>query len=101
MIFWRFVVDFIRKILSFFTNKSEVDGMVVFSHEMLDDGSERLITVHADREGFVIMTIFTPEEWEMVLNVVELTGSKLEDVICGLVEDNNITTISFDPKDFI
>lgn len=92
-------MDFIRKILSYFTNKSEVKGMVVFSHEMIDDGSERLITIHADPEGFIIMTIFTPEEWQMVLDIVELTGSKLEEVVCSLAEDNNITTISFNPKD--
>lgn len=74
--------------------------MVVFHHEMADDGTQRMITIHADPEGFVVMTIFTPEEWEMILGIVELTGESLEEVIKVIAEDNNVTTITLDPKDF-
>lgn len=74
--------------------------MVFFNHEMADDGTQRVITIHADPDGFVVMTIFTPEEWEMILGVVELTGESLEEVIRTIAEDNNVATITLDPKDF-
>lgn len=93
-------MDFIRKILEFLSDKSEVRGMVFFNHEVSEDGSQRVITIHADPEGFVVMTIFTPEEWEMILSVVELTGESLEEVVKTIADDNNVATITLDPKDF-
>ena len=74
--------------------------MVAFSHQMADDGSIKMITVYADEEGFIVMTVFTPEEWEMILGIVELTGESLEGIIREIAQENNVTTITLDPKDF-
>jgi hypothetical protein len=93
-------MDFIKSILRYFQNREEVDGMILFQHEMSDDGTKRLITVMADPTGLIIMAIFTPEEWQMVCDVVELTGQDAEEVIRGLVEEGTIATIELDPKEF-
>lgn len=74
--------------------------MVKFIHEMEDEGDERIITVHADPNGFMIFSIFTVEEWGMVTDVCDITGRYIDDVIKEIAEDSNITTITIDPKDF-
>lgn len=93
-------MGFIQKILKFLTNKHERDGMITFIHEMEDDDTERVITVHADGEGFIVMTIFTPEEWQMVVDIITVTGGDIESVVKEIAEDNNVATIILDPKDF-
>lgn len=93
-------MGFIQKILKFLMNRHERDGMITFDHVMDDDQSERVITVHADQYGYIVMTIFSPQEWDMVLDVVSLTDTNIEDVVKEIAEDNNVATITLDPKDF-
>ena len=93
-------MDFIKKILSFLQNKKERNGLITFEHQVAEDGSPRIITIHTDGEGMVIMTIFTPEEWQMVINVAELTSESIIEIVAEIAEDNNVATITFDPKDF-
>jgi len=95
-------MDLFRKILEFFSSsiRKEDRGMVKFIHEMEDEGDERIITVHADPNGFMIFSIFTVEEWGMVTDVCDITGRYIDDVIKEIAEDSNITTITIDPKDF-
>lgn len=93
-------MDLFRKILEFFSSsiREEDRGMVKFIYEI--DGSERVITVHADPYGLMIFSIFTVEEWQMVTDICDLTGHYVDDVIKDILEDNNIATITVDPKDF-
>lgn len=93
-------MDFIQRILGYFKNREEVGGMILFKHEMADDNTKRIITVLADESGMIIMAVFSPEEWLMVCDIVELTNEPAEDVIRRLLDDGTITTIELDPKDF-
>lgn len=93
-------MDFIKKILSFLQDKTDYNGLVTFNHQVAEDGSPRIITIHTDGEGMIIMTIFTPEEWQMVIDVAELTSESIIQIVTQIAEDNNVATITFDPKDF-
>lgn len=94
-----FMMDYIKKILGYLKKRQEHDGLISFEHET-DYAEQRVITVHTNDDGMVVMTVFTLEEFEMLKNIVELTGSDPYDIIVDLVKENNITTIVFDPKEF-
>lgn len=95
-------MDLFRRILEFFSSsiRKEDRGMVKFIHQMDDSGDERIITVHADQDGFMIFSIFTPDEWAMVTDVCDITGRYVDDIIKEIAQENNITTITIDPRDF-
>lgn len=93
-------MDFVRKILRLLMNRQERDGIISFEHQMTDDNTERVITVHTSEDGMIVLTVFTVAEWEMLMNVVELTGDSVEDVVRSVANDEYVATIIFDPKDF-
>ena len=92
-------MDFIKRILEAFLNKKD-DEIFSFVHDMEQDSEERIVTVHADTTGYLIFSIFTIEQWLMVTDICELTNVDIEDVIRAISEDENIATITVDPKDF-
>ena len=81
-------------------NRKEDNGFVSFHNKTEDDHSERVIVVQTDGDGMIVLTFFTMEEWEMVLDVVSLTGQDLDDIVKDIAYDSNIATIVVDPKDF-
>lgn len=81
-------------------NRKEENGFVSFRHTTEDDNSERVIVVQTDGDGMVVLTIFSLEEWQMIVDVAELTGQDLEQIITDVAFDSNIATIVLDPKDF-
>lgn len=93
-------MDFVKKILSFLQNRKEHNGLITFEHQTAEDGSPRIVTIHTDGEGMIIVTIFTPEEWQMVIDVTEITSESIIEFVAQIAEDNNLATITFDPKDF-
>lgn len=95
-------LDFVRRILQFFTEcvRHEDGDMISFLHHMEDDDSSRIVTLHADPNGFLIFTVFTPEEWDMVKDVSEITGSYVEDLVKDIAQENSVVQITIDPKEF-
>lgn len=95
-------MDFIKKILSMISDSScqDKDGMINFVYQMEEDFSERIITVHFDEDGMIIFSIFDTDQWSMILDICELSGSDIQDVVRDISEDNNIATITVDPKEF-
>jgi len=95
-------MDFIRKILSLITGseKHDTNGMINFVYQMEEDFSERIITVHYDSDGMIIFSIFSPEEWSMINDISELSGSDIEDIVREVAQDNNVATITIDPTEF-
>ena len=96
-------MDLFKRILEFLSSsvRKEDRGMVKFLYQINEDSEEeRVITVHADSDGFMVVSIFTTDEWEMVTDVCDITGRYIDDVVRDIAADNNITTITIDPKDF-
>jgi hypothetical protein len=94
-------MDFIKRVLEFFADcvRHEDGDMISFVHNMDDDNSSRVVTVHADPNGFLIFTVFTPEEWGMIKDVSELTGSYVEDLVKDISEESGVVQITVDPKE--
>jgi hypothetical protein len=94
-------MDFVRRILNLF-KKEQMAGTSQFTsfiHASDDDSSECIITVHTDETGYLIFSIFSPDEWAMIVDVCELTSRNIEDVVREISDDENITNIAIDPKD--
>lgn len=92
-------MDYIRRILEFLANSAHEQGMVTFEHEGIDS-EKKIIAVHPTKDGMIVLTVMTPEEYSMVMDIVELSGKALEDVLREFDESQVFATIEFDPKDF-
>lgn len=94
-------MDFVRRILNLF-KKEQIAGtsrFTSFIHPSDGDSSECIVTVHADETGYLIFSIFSPDEWAMIVDVCELTSRNIEDVVREISDDENITNIAIDPRD--
>lgn len=93
-------MDFIQRVLQFFANVTpkEHNGLVEFIHESDDPYLRRVVTIHAEKEK-IIFSIFTDDQFQMVLDVCELTGSDISKMIKDLADNNEIVTIAIDPKE--
>lgn len=94
-------MDFVRRILEFFQNKTEAksEDFCSFLHELKDDGKEYVITVHAEADGYLTFCILSKAEWDMVVDICELTSRNVENMIRDLSDNNEITSIVVDPRD--
>jgi hypothetical protein len=94
-------MDFVRRILDLF-KKEQIAGTSQFtSFVYVSDvtSSEFVVTVHADETGYLIFSIFSPDEWAMIVDICELTSRDIEDVVREISDDENITNIAIDPRD--
>jgi hypothetical protein len=94
-------MDFVRRILDLF-KKEQIAGTSQFTsfiHVSDSTSSEFVVTVHTDETGYLIFSIFSPDEWAMIVDVCELTSRNIEDVVREISDDENITNIAIDPRD--
>ena len=95
-------MDFIKKLLKFIedSNLEEYDiNFSKFTHIMDQENSERIVTMSTSEEGLVLMSVFTPEQWDMAVHISEVTGKNIQEVVSELACDGDIATIVIDPTD--
>lgn len=71
----------------------------------VENGSENeleqnMVTMYADSYGNLIFNVFSIDQWNMIDDIVELTGKERFEIIQGLSEDDSIKTWTIDPKEF-
>jgi CBS domain containing-hemolysin-like protein len=95
-------MEFIRRILEFFSGSAmkRNGDMINFTYDLEDDNTQRVVTIHADANGFMIFTIFSTEEWQMIESISELSDRNVEDIVREISEDESLTTITIDPTEF-
>lgn len=74
--------------------------MINFVYDLEDDNTQRVVTIHADANGFMIFTIFSVEEWQMIESISELSDRNVDEIIREISEDESLTTITIDPTEF-
>lgn len=94
-------MDFVRRILDFFNNKSNINSSEFhsFIHELKQDEQQYVITVHAELDGYLTFCILSCDEWAMINDICQLTSKNLEEMIRQLSDNNEITSIVVDPRD--
>lgn len=94
-------MDFVRRILEMFENKSEVQAQELYSffYELKNNHQEYIITVHALENGCIVFCVVSPEQWSMITDICELTGKDIELVVRELSENNEITSVVVDARD--
>lgn len=93
-------MDFLKKILQIISESVSKDGVSHYIHESNDVIEERVITVHANDDGMMVFSIFTPEQWSMVSDIAELSERDIEDVLREIAEEDDIASIVIDPREF-
>lgn len=94
-------MDFVRRILDLF-KKEQLAGtnkFTSFIHVSDSTSSEFVVTVHTDVTGYLIFSIFSPEEWAMIIDVCELTSRNPEDIVREIADNDESTSIAIDPRD--
>ena len=96
-------MDFIKKLLKMIeeSNLEEIDGQFSkFTHTMDEEQEERILTMSTTEEGFVVMSVFTPDQWDMALHIAEIAEKDIQTVVAELSNDGDIATITIDPTEF-
>lgn len=90
-----------KKLMDLFSRmiKRQRSEIVEFA-ELDDPDLERVITVHPDDQGNLVMCSFTPQQWQMVQDVCLMTGKQEAEVLHGLEEENLIKKLVIDPKKY-
>jgi hypothetical protein len=91
-------MDFIKKILEYLSKKTVDQGYTIFQH-LNAEGEKKIVTIHHQTDGMVLLCVFTEEEWAMVTDIHQITGDDIEGIILDLAEDHSIPTIYIDPTD--
>lgn len=97
------IMDFIKKLLQLIEEceLEEINNQFSkFRHIMDDELEEKILTMSTTEEGYMIMSIFTPEQWEMALYISEVSGKDIQTVVTELSSDGDIATITIDPTEF-
>jgi len=93
-------MDFLKKILQIISESVSKDGVSHYVHESNDILDERVITVHANEDGMMVFSIFTPEQWSMITDIAEFSERNIEDVLREIAEEDDIASIVVDPREF-
>jgi len=95
-------MDFIKKLLQFIedSNIEEIDERFTkFTHNMDLEETERVVTMSTNADGMMVLSIFTPDQWEMALHLCEVTEKDVQTIVEELSTDGDIATIVIDPTE--
>lgn len=96
-------MDFIKKLLQLI-EECELEEInekfSKFKYVMDDELEEKILTMSTNEEGYIIMGIFTPQQWDMAVCLAEVSGKDIQDVVSELSNDGDIATLTIDPKEF-
>lgn len=96
-------MDFIKKLLQFIEDSEleEIDGQFSkFKHSMEEENTERIVTMSTTKDGLMVMSIFTPDQWDMAIHIAEIAEKEIQEVVAELSNDGDIATIVIDPTEF-
>ena len=97
-------MDFIKRLLQFY-QESDYEDMSEGLSKFIHDGSgelteDKIVTVQVSQEGFMVLCVFTPEQWDMACHISEVSNKDIQQVVQELAEDGDITTVVIDPTEF-
>lgn len=76
------------------------ESEIVDFAELDDPDLEHVITVHPNKEGMLIFSLFEPDQWSMIEGIAEVTGKQVSDIVADLEEENLIKKLVLDPKNY-
>jgi len=96
-------MDFIKKLLQFIEDSEleEIDGhFSKFKHNMEEENAERIVTMSVTEDGLMVMSIFTPDQWDMAIHIAEIAEKEIQEIVAELSNDGDIATIVINPTEF-
>ena len=55
---------------------NEDDSEIVEFAELSDEDLEHVVTVHPDKDGNLVFSLFEPEQWQMIEGIAEMTRKR-------------------------
>lgn len=94
-------MDFVRRILEFFKNNSahSANDFNSFLSELKAESDGYVVTVHTEQDGFLTLSMMEKSQWQMIVDICELTSRSVQDMVRQLSDNNEITSIVIDPRD--
>lgn len=78
--------DFWKILYEFFSSTHETDEIVEYEYEGLDK-YRCVITAHKKDEETIIVNLIDQDQWEMIVDMAEITETDISDVVKGLTDD--------------
>lgn len=54
----------------------EDDSEIVEFAELTDEDLEHVVTVHPDKDGNLVFSLFEPEQWQMIEGIAQMTRKR-------------------------
>jgi len=90
-----------KKLMNLFSRmiKEQRSEIVEFA-ELNDPDLQKVITVHPNDEGNLVICVFAPQQWQMIQDVCLMTGKQEAEVVSGIEKENLVKKIILDPKKY-
>jgi hypothetical protein len=90
-----------KKLMNLFSRmiKEQRSEIVEFA-ELNDPDLQKVITVHPNDEGNLVICVFTLQQWQMIQDVCLMTGKQEAEVVSGIEKENLVRKIILDPKKY-
>ena len=90
-----------KKLMNLFSRmiKEQRSEIVEFA-ELNDQDLQKVITVHPNDEGNLVICVFAPQQWQMIQDVCLMTGKQEAEVVSGIEKENLVKKIILDPKKY-
>lgn len=78
--------DFWKILYDFFCKTQETSEVIEYSYEGLDN-YRCVITAHKQDDQVIIVNLIDQDQWEMIVDLAEMTETDLSDVVRGLTSE--------------
>jgi hypothetical protein len=80
-------MDFFDQFMSFFENETSRQEFMDFLLPDGMDAAEKMITGHVSEKGEIVFSVFSMEEWELILEMSRIIKKDVEDIVKDLGPD--------------
>ena len=80
-------MDFFDHFMNFFESETSREEFMDFLLPDGMDASEKMITGHVSDKGEIVFSVFSMEEWELILEMSKILKKDVEDIVKGLGPD--------------
>lgn len=80
-------MDFFDQFMSFFENETSREEFMDFLLPEGMDDSEKMITGHVSDRGEIVFSVFSMEEWNLILEMSKIIKKDVEEIVKGLGPD--------------
>lgn len=98
-------MDIFKKLMDILNNMSfesdESKDLATFIRSVSNDEQDKVVTMATTEQGMIVLSVFTPDQWDMANHIAEVTDKTIPEIVYELSVDGDIATFTLDPGEGI